>query len=214
MGRLDFGLSGCGGELSRCLASSSRRRAISSSENSSTSSFLFMADLPTMPPRFHEFYEWIGHCITQWSAVENELFRICFYVLDCTYGRAAIVYYRTPTIEARIGLADELVKNLMPERGRESGGHDHPLVKEWSSIVSNLRGLLPQRNLLAHSPVEECHTDHEPIVRTGYHEQIRKPNSKEQTQKNQELAAHYDAVTAASTKLKVFYEKLRQVPRV
>jgi hypothetical protein len=204
-----------------CFASSSRRLAVSSSENSSTSGFLFMADLPTVPPRFHEFYEWIGHCITQWSSVENELFWICFSVLDCTYGRAAIVYYRTPTIEARISLADELVRSLLPERERENGGHDHPLVKEWSGIVSDLRVIIPQRNLLAHSPVEACQVSHvwpfrsedEPIVRTSFPEQVRRPNSKKRTLKMQEFAAHYDAVTAASIKLKAFREKMHQVPR-
>ena len=203
------------------FASSSRRRAVSSAENSSTSGFLFMADLPTVPQRFHEFYEWIGHCITQWSAVENELFLICFSVINCTYGRATIIYYKTPTLEARISLVDELVRNLLPDRERENGGHDHPLVKEWSGIISDLRVIVPQRNLLAHSPVEACLrfssgpflSDDEPIVRTCHHEQIRRPNSKEQTMKMPELAAHYDAVIAASIKLKAFHEKLRQVPR-
>jgi hypothetical protein len=176
-----------------------------------------MADLPTVPPRFHEFYEWIGHCITQWSAVEKELFRICFSVINCNYGTAAIIYYRTPTIEARISLADELVKFLLPERERENGGHDHPLVKEWAGIVTELRAIIPQRNLLAHSPVEACRTsvrpfrsDDETIVRMSYHEQVRR---KERTMKMPELAAHYDAVIAASTKLEAFREKLGQVPR-
>lgn len=105
-------------------------------------------------PHFQEFFQRVGQCITQWSEIENELFRLCHLSLRCTLRRAAIVYYRTPSIEGRIALTDELIKSLLPQRDKIDGGHDHPSVKEWNNIISEIRSLLPQRNMIAHSPIQ------------------------------------------------------------
>jgi hypothetical protein len=67
--------------------------------------------------------------------------------------RAAIIYYRTPTIDARLQLADELVRTVLPKRGKNDGGHDHQDVKIWNELRKEINSLLPIRNRIAHHPV-------------------------------------------------------------
>lgn len=95
----------------------------------------------------------IGRCITAWSFVEEKLFEICFATLKAPKRQAAIVYYRTPSIEARLALVDELVKAVLPPK--ESGEHSSPAEREWDRIVKEIRALLPERNALAHFPLKE-----------------------------------------------------------
>lgn len=63
-----------------------------------------------------EFLMWIGTCITAWAKVEEQLFGICEHCLGARTDRAAIVYYRTPTIDSRVLLVDELVRTVLPKR--------------------------------------------------------------------------------------------------
>lgn len=95
----------------------------------------------------------IGNCITEWAQVENALFEICWRALQCPKERAAIVYYRTPTIDARLKLTNELVKSALPKRERKAGGHDHSDVKEWNDIVAGFEKLLRIRSQIAHHPL-------------------------------------------------------------
>jgi hypothetical protein len=100
-----------------------------------------------------EFFLMIGNCITQWAHVQDEIFEICRQCLGCSRQNAAIVYYRTPTIDARMSLADELVALALPTRLRKSGGHDHPDLKKWKKIRDQFDALTTPRNQLAHHPV-------------------------------------------------------------
>jgi hypothetical protein len=100
-----------------------------------------------------EFMSMRGNCITQWAHVEEELLEICLASLGCTRERAAIVYYKTPSIEARLTLVDELVTTVLPKRVRRSGGHYHPDLKSWKIVRDSVRDNLPTRNRLAHHPV-------------------------------------------------------------
>jgi hypothetical protein len=95
----------------------------------------------------------VGNCITQWASVENALFDICLACLGCSRERAAIVYYRTPTVESRLQLADELVRSVLPMREPPSGGHDHPDLVFWDRAAKKLRDILHTRNQLAHHPI-------------------------------------------------------------
>jgi hypothetical protein len=63
--------------------------------------------------------------------VDDELFRI---FRDCVgpYEQSAIIYYRTPTLNARLGLTEEIVQSVLPKRPKKSGGHYHPSVKAWN----------------------------------------------------------------------------------
>ena len=100
-----------------------------------------------------EFFTWLGKCIIAWAQVEEHLFEICVHSLGGTRHRVAIVYYRTPTLDSRLQLTNELVRTVLPARDPPSGGHDHPDTKKWDDLRSQIIGLLPVRNRMAHHPV-------------------------------------------------------------
>jgi hypothetical protein len=102
-----------------------------------------------------DFFTWLGKCITSWAQVEDHLFEICFSSLGCTRHKAAIVYYRTPTLDARLKLTNELIRTVLPGRERKSGGHDHQDVKYWNETRSMIEHELSTRNRLAHHPIEQ-----------------------------------------------------------
>jgi len=100
-----------------------------------------------------EFSLQVGACITRWADIEEELFEICVACLGCGPERAAIVYYRTPTIDARLKLVDELVEVVLPKRQRPSGSHDHPHLKRWRGVQGDFVDALRVRNRIAHQPM-------------------------------------------------------------
>jgi hypothetical protein len=69
-----------------------------------------------------EFYIMIGQCIAAWAQVDDELFRIFRSCLG-PYEQSAIIYYRTPGLDARFGLTDEIVRSVLPERPNPALGH-------------------------------------------------------------------------------------------
>jgi|SRR5271166_2864442 len=79
---------------------------------------------------------------------------MCELALKSDPALVSIVFYRTPTIDARLKLASELTLSILPQRTRKSGGHDEPLVATWKQIETEINDLLPVRNLIAHSPVK------------------------------------------------------------
>jgi hypothetical protein len=97
---------------------------------------------------------YVGYCITTWADVEENLFHILWKCLQCPIEQAAIVYYRTPTLDARLSLTDELVKHILPKPDRKSGGHPHPDVKQWNGIEAKFRQLLAVRRRIAHHPFQ------------------------------------------------------------
>jgi hypothetical protein len=99
-----------------------------------------------------EFNKIIGQCITQWALVEEELFQICWRILQSALEHAAIIYYRTPTLDARLSLATELVESIFPNPKR-SGEHAHDDLKLWRTIEKEFRKQLEVRNRMAHHPV-------------------------------------------------------------
>lgn len=112
-----------------------------------------------MPPSIYapadDFFAWLGKCITAWARVEDHLFEICVHSLGATKQRTAIVYYRTPTLDGRLNLTDELVRTVLPIREKKRGGHDHEDVLAWKKVRNEITSLLPTRNRLAHHPVLE-----------------------------------------------------------
>jgi hypothetical protein len=99
-----------------------------------------------------QFYMIIGQCITHWALVEAELFQICWRTLQCALEYAAIIYYRTPNLDARLSLASELVESIFrkPNRPREPAPDE---LKQWRATVKEFRNLLEVRNQIAHHPV-------------------------------------------------------------
>lgn len=103
----------------------------------------------------NEFHMLVGKCITAWARVEEHLFKICATSLGTTDQRAAIVYFRTPTIESRLQLTDELLRTVLPKPERKSGGHDHADVQTWDRIRKDIGKILQTRNRIAHHPVAD-----------------------------------------------------------
>jgi hypothetical protein len=76
------------------------------------------------------FLMYVGYCITTWADVEEKLFKIFWRATNCPKKQAAIIYYRTPTLDARLSLTDELVKHALPKPEKKSGGHPHRDVEK------------------------------------------------------------------------------------
>jgi hypothetical protein len=107
-----------------------------------------------MPESGHEsdhFHMWVGHCITAWADLEDGLFEILWHVLSCPQERAAIVYYKTPSLDARLTLVDELVRFVLPQT--KSGDQPHADLRNWSAIKSDIAKGLGIRRRIAHQPV-------------------------------------------------------------
>src|SRR4051812_31103108 len=98
-----------------------------------------MTDSSDKLPKKVEFYMYVGFCITAWAKVEEDLFDISQDLLGCSKEKAAIVYYRTPSMRARLELVDELMSTALPQRGRKNGGHDHPDLVAWTRIYSQVK---------------------------------------------------------------------------
>jgi hypothetical protein len=92
-----------------------------------------------------------GNCITEWANVEEALFNICWQCLGCRKEHAAIVYYRSPTIDTRMQLVSELIAAILPTK--KPGEHDHPDTKWWNQIVTDFRKMQSTRSRIAHHPV-------------------------------------------------------------
>lgn len=102
--------------------------------------------------REREFYRHIGIAITEWAFLEDELFHICASILKAAQHHTAIIYYRTPTLDGRLSLVDELASTVFPNPERNSGGHPHEAAKLWKEIAKSIRDGLAIRRQLAHSP--------------------------------------------------------------
>jgi hypothetical protein len=105
---------------------------------------------PSPDKEHDEFFKWIGICIKEWAKIERELFELCSIVLNANIQHIAIIYYRTPSIEARMSLTDDLLTALWPKK---PGQHDPNELVDWKKIRNGIRELLPVRNLIAHAPV-------------------------------------------------------------
>lgn len=106
-------------------------------------------DFPT-PEKESEFYEALGRAVTSWANLEEELFDIAFSILGTTMERAAIVFYRTPNLDSRLTLTDDLVHSFFPKH--EPGEHPDPTLKLWREFQTEIRNNLGTRNRLAHHP--------------------------------------------------------------
>jgi hypothetical protein len=172
-----------------------------------------------LPPNA-EFHMYVGFCITAWGKVEEQLFRICAKCLGTSDEIAAIVYYRTPTINARLDLLDELVKARLPRKERKSGGHDHPDVKHWDGVCKDTKSLLGTRSRIAHHPVADRSVFGDPTgigalgLRTwleiymSEHERLRGQSKEVKPLKVVHLSFHCIKVQAITQRLDQFYSNV------
>jgi hypothetical protein len=110
-----------------------------------------------------EFHLYVGYCIAAWARVDDALFEICRGCLGPTE-QSAIIYYRTPGLDLRFKLTDELVLSILPRRQRKSGGHDHPDVKAWPRAIARHEDLLAIRRRIAYYPVANQAQPAVPVV--------------------------------------------------
>jgi hypothetical protein len=97
-----------------------------------------------------KFHMMLGYCITIWADVDDLLFRIFRDCVGPTL-QCAIIYYKTPSLEARFTLTDEIVRSVLPKKN--PGEHDHPFVVAWDKIIKQRQDLLTVRRRLAHQQV-------------------------------------------------------------
>jgi hypothetical protein len=170
-----------------------------------------------------EFHMMVGYCIAQWASVDNELFRI-FRECIGPYEQSVIVYYRTPGLDVRLSLVDEIVKSVLPKPSRKSGGHDHSSVISWKSAIAGFRDLLSIRRRIAHHPIA---IRHEPfragVSRAGeappswfeiyvsQHEQLRANDLP--ALKVKDLRSHQAAVVSLRDRLHRFFYDVLTKPK-
>ncbi len=112
------------------------------------------------PPWLHpnaEFHMYVGFCIAAWAKVDEQLFALCRKSLGAPKRQAAIVYYKSPTLESRLTLVDELIQSVLPPPARKNGEKKHPDVLTWRELLSAVKQLQANRRLIAHSPVSVRH---------------------------------------------------------
>lgn len=107
------------------------------------------------------FFAEIGRAITAWSSIESKLFRICQTVLQTDRELTAVVFFRTPTLKARVELTEELLKAEF-KKERADGGKDHPMIAKWHDLRGKINRLSNTRNILAHHQVSWTGANGEP----------------------------------------------------
>jgi len=181
----------------------------------------------TVETRRKEFYQLIGQCIKEWAKVEEKLFELCVFALKAPRKQTAIVYYKSPTLDTRLNLVDDLVRAILPQRERKDGGHDHPHVIAWTKLHKAIKDVLPERNLLAHAPVKEVEavqtrmplTGPDPFVTLASWleivmsegEKLRGRGEKKPIRTN-DLTEHLAAVQFLSSRIAVFHGTIAAEP--
>jgi hypothetical protein len=181
--------------------------SLAASRNFSTWDFCF-----AMATAFDEFYKLIGISITQWAHVEDYLFMICQKCLrNRRYDLASIVYYRTPQLDSRIKLVDELIKANLPSRQKKNGGHDDIDVLEWLRVRKQLEDLLTFRRRIAHHPMRahiDADLDDEYNIRIeqSFAEDLRGKGEALPQIKQCDIERHIVAVQSATGRLRHFHD--------
>jgi hypothetical protein len=160
-----------------------------------------------------EFHLMIGECIAGWAHVDDELFRIFHHCVGPLV-QCAIIYYRTPGLDVRFGLVDEIVGSVLPKREPRSGGKDHPSVRAWKTAKGNYQSLLGVRRRIAHHPVQIQHFaryygDAPPLswfeVYVNNNERLREKEANIPPLRIDDLRSHLVNVDRLSGRLHQFY---------
>lgn len=168
-----------------------------------------------------EFHMAMGYCIAAWAQVDDELFRI---FCDCIgpYDQSAIIYYRTPGLEVRLNLTEEIVRTtLLPSWARP--GNADPRMKAWKPIAKDFRDLLAVRRRIAHHPVAGRVENGVPTADTaapswfeiyvGAHERLRDSAAKLPALRADDLRKHLIAVFQLRDHLRAFFHDVLTKPQ-
>lgn len=90
----------------------------------------------------------IGESITVWSFIDRALFILFDKALVATTQKAAIIYYKSPTLRGRVSLLDALLKHVLKNRSLEA----------WKKINRRIEDLAAIRNVIAHEPPKRLGT--------------------------------------------------------
>src|SRR5262245_45705800 len=101
-------------------------------------------------PKYDEFYREMGYCVGAWAAVDEALFGI-FQRCVGPWHQCAIIYYRTPGLDVRHNLVDEIVRFILPKP--EGNAHPHDDVRAWAAATKGLKDLLGTRRRIVHQQV-------------------------------------------------------------
>jgi hypothetical protein len=193
----------------------------SSDQKPAGGSFVIVADNPSPSKQYDEFYKWVGICIKVWATVEDRMFDLCKLILKADPKHVSIIYYRTPTIDAKLTLTTDLIETVLPQRERKSGGKDHPDVVKWNRLVKETKNLLKVRNQLAHASVgivlgSRINVQDNTLISqdswlqvfTGKNEQLR--GKEKPTIKDSDLPEHYTAVRNLANRFGEFQKLLSE----
>jgi hypothetical protein len=163
--------------------------------------------------RRDEFHMELGYCVAAWAGVDDRLFRI---FRDCVgpYDQSAVIYYRTPGLDARLNLTTEIVRTtLLPSWERP--GNTDPRIKAWKDICKEFHKLLPIRRRIAHHPVRTdpfryyiSEPDGELAIQVGEHERLRDSQANLPPLRLRQLTLHRLGVEGLRQKLGTFYEEV------
>ena len=140
------------------------------------------------------------------------MFEICDWALNTERSVAAIVFFRTPSIDARLTLVSDLLKRTLPAEKRDPKIHKHPTNLEiWTKLEKRIRSHLEFRNMLAHQPVAVNYTalfalpkgttnayDLSRVIQQDWDDKKRRPSSI----KSISVAAMDDHLTAVTREAK------------
>jgi len=166
------------------------------------------------------FHMLMGYCVAAWAEVDDELFRI---FCDCLGPRdqSAVVYYRTPGLDIRLGLTDELVRVTMLPSWERPGKRD-PRIKAWEAAMKGFRELLSVRRRIAHHPVHSTpfqfgvHGWGERLIaqeiHVGRNERLRDNAAKLKPLRAIDLRRHRTDVAALAIRLHSFYRDVLTKP--
>lgn len=181
-----------------------------------------MSSLRDELQEYEAFLADVGRCITSWAQIEEKLFEICAVALRAPRKQTAIVYYKTPTIDARLKLVDELVRAIFPRK--KSGQHSTPIEKAWKDITDEFDKLIPERNALAHFPLKTILSlekmlkskDENPrklSMRPHRNERLRGRTPQVQEMDAEKLPVHLERVRTLENQLFIFKPLLREAKR-
>jgi hypothetical protein len=99
------------------------------------------------------FYAWVGRCIKEWAAIEQDLYGIFRSAVASPHKPvAAAIYWNAPTVDARIRLITAVLSARIYPNGKPAGSHGPKEFDDWQKLVNRAQPLGEFRNFLAHSP--------------------------------------------------------------
>lgn len=155
----------------------------------------------------------MGLCLSVWGTIEEHLFGMFWRILGCKQEPAAIIYYRTPGVDVRLTLLNEIVRSLYPEV--KNGEHPHRDLKEWGNIFQGLHDHLGKRRRIAHQQLFMTFEFDQPVIPGKDYsvwwelwgtnaERLRRKEASSEPLTIQDLYSHYLDLMALKERLRQF----------